>query len=235
MKRYWDLWFQALFLQQPAFDEMSRERYAFAHGLVFIVGLGALVGAAGILRAAIRFTLAPSVDAIKNTVLVHLQQMPWYASNAQFQRQFQAGYDQFWNWLGPTLLPDPFSATVLSGVITTPVLFALGWILYGLLVHLLARLLNGQGNLGHALGTLSLATAPQLLNVLTIIPGLDLGMGLVPLWTLVANYVAVRTAYRLSPARAFWVALLPPLLLLLLLLIVFWIGLAVLLSRGGVS
>src|SRR5574340_253579 len=69
--------------------------------------------------------------AIKNTVLIHLQQMPWYTSlerSPQFQQQFQQGFDQFWRVFGSFILPDPFSPAVLAGILTTPALLALGWI-----------------------------------------------------------------------------------------------------------
>ena len=238
MKRYWQLWFNSMFMNQAAFDSMSVERFAFAHGLTFIVIIGALVGIARVVGAAIRYLFEPPVDQIKNTVLVHLENMPWYIQLANnggdsFVKQFSNGYDLWWRVFGDVIVPNPFAPLTLASLLTIPVWLALIWLVYGLLVHLFARLFGGQGNLGHGLGTLALATAPQLLNVLTLFPGFTLGGGLVGLWSLVLNYVAVKTNYRLPAGRAVVVAILPLGLLVLVFFIFLWVGIAVLARMGG--
>jgi hypothetical protein len=236
MKRYWQLWFNSLFMNQATFDEMSGERYAFAHGLTFIVIIGALVGISRVVGAAIRYGFAPPVDQIKNTVLLHLESMPWYiqmADSEAFTRQFASGYDLWWRLFGDRVVPNPFAPLTLASPLTVPVALGLVWLVYGVLVHLFARLVGGQGNLGHGLGTLALATSPQLLNILSFFPGLTLGTGLVGLWSLALNYVAVKTNYRLSVGRAVVVVILPLALLVLASLIFAWIGIALLARMGG--
>lgn len=236
MKRYWQLWFNSIFMNQATFDEMSRERYAFAHGLTFIAIIGALVGISRVVGAAIRYSFAPPVDQIKNTVLVHLENMPWYiqlADSEAFTRQFSSGYDLWWRLFGDRVVPNPLAPLTLASPLTVPVALGLGWLIYGVLVHLFARLFGGQGNLGHALGMLALATSPQLLNMLTFFPGLTLGTGLVGLWSLALNYIAVKTNYRLSVGRAVLVAILPLGLLALALLISLWVGIALVARMGG--
>jgi len=77
--------------------------------------------------------------------------------------------------------PNPASAAVR--IVTLPLWLVLIWLLYGVVAHLCARLLGGQGGLGQTLGRTALAVAPQLLNLATFLPYLVVG-GVVGTWTL---------------------------------------------------
>ncbi len=243
MKRYWHMWFGALFMKQTTFDAMSEERYAFAHGFTFIVIVGALAGLARIVGAFLQYTFSPPVDQIKNTVLLHLERMPWYlqlanpelASPARggFAQQFSTGYEQWWRTFGDFVVPNPYSFATLSSVVTLPLYFALTWLFYGAVVHWLARRFGSEGTLGFGLGTLALATAPQIVSALTFLPQFEIGGGLVALWTMLLNYIAVRTNYRLSAGRAFFVTFLPLVVFALILIILVVIGIALLPRAGG--
>ncbi len=227
MADYIHLWFGALFLKREAYEYQRDRKDSFAHGLLFIVLAGIVVALFGIAGAFLRFATSPSADAVKNTVLTYLQSMPWYTqfiqSAPQAEQQFLSGYSQFWAVAGSSLMGYPSSsgdwAWLLASVLTTPLLLIIGWLVYGVLAHLIAGQNNPHAGLGHGLGTLALATSPQLLNIITIVPHAGLTGGIVGLWTVILNVFALRTAYRISTRRAIGAALFPLLLLFIVLLL----------------
>jgi hypothetical protein len=220
MRDYFHLWLSALFLRREAYEYQRDRKDSFAHGVAFILVIGIIVALFGIAGAAVRYATEPSADAIKNTVLNHLQAMPFYSQfSSQAERRFLAGYNQVWQAFGSLFVGYPTKATdlalLLAGIITTPLAWIIGWLVYGVLAHLIAGRGNPHGGLAHGLGTLALATSPQLLNVATVLPGAAIGGTVVGVWTLILNVFALRTAYRISTSRAVLAALFPLLLLIL--------------------
>jgi hypothetical protein len=70
---------------------------------------------------------------------------------------------------------------------------------------------GGSANLGQTLGATSLAAAPQLLGLLTVLPFVVVaGIGT---WTLLCRYMAIRVTHDLPWSRAMWSVLLPLILL----------------------
>jgi hypothetical protein len=240
MTDYWHLWLGALFLKREAYEYQRDRRDSFAHGLLFIVLVGVLVGLFGIAGAGLRYASGPSAVAVKNVVLNHLQAMPFYDQmGSSAQQQFLTGYERTWAALGSLFMGYPTNAgdlvSLLAGIITTPLAWIIGWLFYGLLAHLIASRGNPHSSLAHGLGTLALATSPQALNVINVLPGASVGGLVLALWTLILNVFALRTAYRVSTRRAIGAALFPLLLLLLLLLLFLCLGLFALVAviRGG--
>ena len=111
--------------------------------------------------------------------------MPWYAEMSRdpkalemFQQQYKLGWQ-----IAKALAPSP---SALVGIITTPLSLLFVWLIYGVLAHLSARILGGQGSVGQTLACTALAVAPQLLNVITVLPfATAAGVGT---WTLVCNF-----------------------------------------------
>ncbi len=243
MADYWQLFVGALFLKREAYEYQRERKDSFAHGLLFIVLIGVAVALAGIGGGALRYAKSPSVDAVKNVVLNHLQAMPFYSQSFQLspsaERQFLDGYDLVWQNLGSTFMGYPVNTTgwalLLASVVTTPLLWLIAWLIYGWLAHLIARRGALHIGLNQALGTLALATAPQALAVVGVLPQAGPNPLVLSLWTMILNVFALRTAYRLSTPRAIWAALFPILLLLILLILFACIGIAVLPAavRGG--
>jgi hypothetical protein len=240
MRDYWHLWQSALFLKREAYEYQRDRRDSFAHGLAFIILVGILVGLFGIVGAGLRYATEPSADAIKNTVLNHLQAMPFYSEfGSQGERQFLSGYNQVWAALGSLFVGYPTNAgdliTLLISPITTPLLWVIGWLIYGVLAHLITGRGNPHSSLAHGLGTLALATSPQMLNVVTFLPGANVGGVMLGLWTFILNVFALRTAYRVSTRRAVFAAVFPLVLLLLLLILFACVGFLALGAaiRGG--
>jgi hypothetical protein len=170
-------------------------------------------------------------------VLQGLQEMDWYREasldSAAFEPTFRQQYDMGWRFL-PFVFgaPNPVAAAVK--VITIPLWLEVSWLVFGLLGYLSARLLGGQGSLGQTLGCTALAVAPRLLGLARVLPYVEVG-GAITIWTLICNYLALKTAHRLSSVRAFWATLLPFILLIILILALLagpGIGLELILSGG---
>ena len=133
-------------------------------------------------------------------------QMPWYtdmSSSPKALEMFKQQYDLGWN-IAKALVPSP---SALVGIITTPLSLLIVWFVYGLLAHLSARILGGKGSAGQTLACTALAVAPQLLNVVMVLPFAQAAG--VSTWTLVCNFSAIRSAHGLNGWRALVATLLP--------------------------
>lgn len=233
MRNYIHLWQSALFFKREAFEYQRDRKDSFAHGLAFIVAVALLVALSGIAAAALRYATEPSSDAVKNTVLNHLQAMPFYSQfTTQAERQFLSGYDQVWQNLGSLIMGYPTNTSavlvLLMSLVTTPLSWIVGWLLYGVFAHVIAGRANPHASLAQGLGALALATAPQALNVITVLPGGSISAPIIGLWSMIANVLALRAAYRISSRRAVGAALFPLLLLLIILAVLACIGFFVL-------
>lgn len=238
MRDYWHLFLGALFLRRESYEYQRDRMRPFAHGLTFVVLIGLLVAVAGILGAALRYASFPNSDAIENIVLKHLQAMPFYADlSSVAQTRFLDGYAETWNRLGSVFLGYPTSsgglAQLLLTIVTTPLSLVIGWLIYSALVHLVARGVNKQVSLAEGMGTLALATSPQLLTVLDIFPGVMVTGAVITLWSLICSTFAVRTTYHTSTGRAIFAALFPVVLFLLSALLLLCCGLFALAGAAG--
>lgn len=207
------LW-DALFLQRSAYARMRDDDNPFVEGLFVLAVLGVAIALAGVVGATLQWASSPNVADIRDAVLPNLQQMPWWQFIQQ-DTQLEATWYRIWNavWdAAGALAPSPGGA--LLGIITVPLGLILGWLIYGLLAHLSARLLGGVGSLNQTLGATALAAAPQMLNLLMVLPFVVIfSLGT---WTLLCNYMALRTVHGLSWGRSVAAALLPSLVFVLL-------------------
>lgn len=242
MRSLLHLWLRGLFLQDEVYAYQRDRKNPFGAGLVFIVGVGVISALAGIMGAALRYAASPPFEAIKNTVLVHLQAMPFYLEfSPSAERQFLQGYEQVWDYLGSVFVGYPTGAAgwamLLANVITVPLAMVIVWVIYGALVHLVGHGWNRETSYPELLAPLSLAAAPQALTVLNLLPGAGVDGTVVALWTLICNVVAVRVAYQTTTRRAIWGAVFPILLLILLLFLLGAVGIGLLRAglgaRGG--
>jgi hypothetical protein len=113
------------------------------------------------------------------------------------------------------------------GIIGIPLGLVVRWLIYGLLAYVFARWLGGTGNLSQTLGVLALAVAPQALNLLTIIPFLQVG-SIVAIWGVLCAYYGLKTAHGLSWTRAAWATLLPFILVVAVLILMGCLSAAIL-------
>ncbi len=238
--RFVELWLDAMFLKREGYAYERERKNPFGNGLVYIAIIGVLVAITGMFGAGLRFATEPSLDAVKNTVLVHLQAMPFYSAfDSASATAFDQGYDQWWDQSGAGALGYPADASGIAALalslLTTPLGLIIGWLIYGALVHLIARGWNPETSFGEMLAPLALATSPHLLNILTLLPSANVSGLAVALWTLLCNVVAIRVAYQTTTRRAVWGALFPLLLLIVFLfvLVIFGIVIGASARRGG--
>ena len=223
----------AFFLREEIYAGMRDDAQRIKRALILVVVVGLLVGVAGGIGRLAEWAFSPPMDKMQAIVLGHLQAMPWYAEisgDPKAVEMFQQYYGLGWQ-IAKAMAPSP---SVLLGIITTPLSFLFVWLVYGLVVHVSARILGGRGNVGQTLACIALAVAPQLLNVITVLPfATAAGVGT---WTLVCNFIAIRSAHGLTGWRAL-VATLLPLVLAILVGAVFACGgialIGSVMSRGG--
>lgn len=232
-----ELWMGGMFLQDEAYVYMRERRNPFASGLLYTVLLGVLIAAGGLLGALARYATSPSLDAIKNTVLVHLQAMPFYEQlSANAQGNFITQFNQTWEWLAPLLTPYPTTSVQVAQLLATPLTIPLGmaisWVIYGALAHWVARRWNPEISLAEILGPLALASSPQLLNVLNVFPNVGISPLVTFLWFLVSAITAIRVTYRTTGRNAVLAAFFPIVFGLVILAVLILVPL-LLLTRGG--
>lgn len=228
------LW-DALFLQRDAYARMRDDDNPFVEGLYVLAVLGVALGLVGVVGATLEWASSPNIAAIRDLILTNLQQMPWWQFMQQ-NPQAEAAWFQIWNGIwdaAQAMSPSPASS--LLGIVTTPLGLIVVWLIYGLLAYLFARLLGGLGTLNQTLGATALAAAPQLLNLLAVLPFVAVfSLGT---WTLLCNYMALRTVHDLSWQRSVAAALLPSVVFVLLISLIAGVaaGALMMLLAGGVS
>lgn len=216
-----------LFLEPESYRAQRDAPNGLQRGLLLVLLVGLLVGVAGAIGDIFEALAQPSPVAIINTLDAGLRAMPWYGELSEADPGFPAQFDTIFAQIrqfgaGGGLLGG------LSGILTTPLLAVVGWLIYGAFAHLVARALGGTAGIGQTLSCTALAAGVQLLALVQVIPFAQAAS--TGLLGLLACYVAIREAHSLSPWRSFGAAMLGPILLGLLL-----VGLACVIIFVGFS
>ncbi len=201
---------RALFLDSEAFAELREDDNPFVEGLFLVALIGLVVAVLVLIGQVLAWSVMPDMAAVERVVLAALQQQPWWAALAASPAglaTFQRWWDIAWQVL-PGLSGVPAPDTAVINLLWSPLAAVLGWLIYGLLAHLFARLLGGVGTLNQTLGTMALAYTPLLLRGLGFIPFLAIG-GALQTWQLILRYKALRAAHRLPWTKALWATALP--------------------------
>lgn len=205
------LGWRALFLKEEAYEEMRATSNPVVKGLIFLVVIGLVVALLNLVGTVLERASIPDLNEIKGIVRSYIPRMPWWQEVTRevpdFERNFQRWYDLGWK-VFPRLFGAPNIGRAAVGIITKPLQLLLWWLIYGLLAFLFARWLGGTADFSQTLGVLALAAAPQFLNVLTLLPFVQVG-NLVSVWSVLCAYVGLRTAHKLSWGRAVGATLLP--------------------------
>ncbi len=210
MKTLIRLAWEALFLSEEPYAEMRDSPNAVLRGLGLVVLVALAVALVGLVGGTLEWATTPDMRDIQKVVLEGIKQMDWYKEmqdNPEFREQFTQQFEMGWR-IFPQLFGAPNLATAGLRIALLPLRLVLTWFLYGLVAHLFARLLGGQGGLGQTLGCTALAVAPQILNLATFFPYLVVG-GVVGTWTILCRYVALKTCHRFRWGRALAATLLP--------------------------
>jgi hypothetical protein len=215
---------ESFFLSPAPFDEMREEPKPVVRGLLFVVLVALAVALVGLVGTTLSWATSPRMADIQDVVLRGLARMEWFQEMQESPRAYES-FQQTWNlaWqiFPQVFAPNPGSAA--ARIIILPLGMIINWLLWGLLGHVFARAFGGEGTLAQTLGCTALATSPQLLNLITLLPYTVVG-GIVGTWVLLARYVALKTCHRLSWGRALWSTLLPYVVLGLVIAILALVG-----------
>lgn len=219
-RRYLRLASGGFFLRNEAFVEMRGLPGPFTTGLILIIIVGLVISGLALVGVTLESMSAPDLAEIKDAVWRGMVQMPFYEEMPSEARdEMRRNYDWGWQAFPPLFgARDPFTAAI--DVLVTPLAFLIGWLLYGFLAHIFAKIFGGTGNLSQTYGCTAMAVTPQLVNVAQVIPNVSIWGGLVAVWSLACDYLALKHAHHLTPARAFWVTLLPFIALVILVAII---------------
>ncbi|MBN1955918.1 MAG: YIP1 family protein [Anaerolineae bacterium] len=204
VKRVWN----ALFLREEPYVEMRDVSRPAIKGIGIIALVAVVVALLGLVGTTLEWATSPSLADVQRVVLDGLQRMDWYHQmGSEAEEMFAQNWEMAWQYL-PILFGAPNVGTAAARVLLLPLGLILMWLLYGILAHLSARILGGEGSLGQTLGCTALAVAPQLFNLVAFIPHVAIG-GIVSTWVLLCRYVAVKSGHRLTTGRALVATLLP--------------------------
>ena len=218
IREYLNLGFGALFLNEETYAKLRDDSQRLVKGFLFILFVGVLVALVAMVGKILEWSTTPDLSNLKNIVLQEMQNTQWFramARSPEGMRQFQQGYDLWWQIFGGMFSVNLLGS--LANAIINPIMLTLRWLVYGIVAFVCARLLGSKGDLTQTLGCTALAVAPEMLNALQVFPYVQLGG--VGVWGLVCSYVGIKIANQLSPWRAFWATLLPVVLFIVLALI----------------
>ncbi len=215
MKRILNWAWRGLFLDPDVYEEMRQDNNPFVEGLFLIVVVAVIVAVVGVIGTTMAWLSAPNPVALQETIIRGLENMDWYRQMAEFGgaeaiEQFRQTFNQIWQGVISVVFPNP--ATAALNIILLPLSIIISWLVYGVVAHLVARLLGGKASLSETLGTTAFAVTPQLFNLVLLFPNVVVG-GVVSTWTLLCRYTALKTAHQLSWGRALTATILPLIIL----------------------
>ena len=229
----WD----ALLFKEDAYEEMRAADNPVVKGLILIIVVGIVIALFGLVGTAIEIASMPNLDQIRDIVERFVPQFPFWAEIERTDpgalRRFQEIFGTVWDFVD---MASPTIGGAVMGIVGVPLGLVIRWLIYGLLAYVFARWLGGAGSLSETLGVLALAVAPQVLNVLTVLPFVQMG-SVVNVWGVLCAYFGLKVAHKLSWGRAAWATLLPFILAFALLFLLACLGMAIFgsLVRGGLS
>ncbi len=158
--------------------------------------------------------------------------MPWYQQmqSPAFESQFKYQYDLGWR-IFPRLFGAPDFGSATLGLVVSPLLMVIRWVLYGVLAYFFIRLLGAKNDISHVLGSTALAFAPQVLNWVAVFPYIRIGR-VVGIWMLACRYIALKSGLRLSWQKALGATVFPYVVLALPFVLFLGLGILILIIGG---
>ena len=206
-----------LLLNPLAYREQRDSPDGLRRGFALVAIIGLLVGVAATIGHLGEYVSQPSSTAITKAAYDGLRAMPWFTQLSKLDSTFPTRFDQQFAQMSQSIQTISGGSLIssLAGVITTPLIMVVGWLLSGGIAHLMARALGGRAAFSQTLACTALAAGVNILSVVQVIPFAQVTG--TTLLGLVASYVAIREAHGLPPWRAFWATMLGPVLLALIL------------------
>jgi len=117
-----------------------------------------------------------------------------------------------------------------NGIVAAVVNALVAWVIWAGVTNFVGtRIFGGTADWGELLRTLGFAQAPGLIGFLAILPILGgIVAVLIPVWTLVAGFVAIRQALDISNGKAFVTALVS-----VVVVVAAWTGVAIVVGVGA--
>jgi len=222
-----------LFLDRDVYQEQSRSPESLKRGLLLVVLIGLAVGFASFVGEVSEVLMSRNRADVNRTIYEGLINMPWYRNVSLLTPGFDEDFKEIFDNV-TTVLDTLNGKSIVNGVaglVITPISYLLVWLVYGIVAHLMARLLGGSGTLTKTLGGTALAASANLLSLVSLVPFAQVS-GVFAL-ALIANYVAIREVHEMAPWRAFWATILGPLLLVVLLILAGCVGVFALTGGNG--
>lgn len=229
---YLRLGVNGLLLNEETYRQQREDSQAVQHGAALVVFIGILVGLATLGGGMLESLVTPDDDLFRQTLYDGLVAMPWYETMSEsvpnFEEDFETQFHQIYDLV--MMMSSRSQMGDIAAVILLPISMLLSWLVFGVILYGMARLLGGSGNLSQTLGCTALASGAHLLNLVLLVPfaqasGVFLAGAL-------AHYIAIREAHILSPRRAFWSVVLSALLLFLPIILIL-VGILALLGESG--
>ena len=236
MKEMVTMVWDSLFLDRAPYARILADGQPLKRGALIVLLLSVLVAVSMLIGTLLSWTMTPKLDAIQTLIYQTMEKMGAFdemSGVAGAMGDFDKSWGMAWQIM-PGLFGAPSPGGAFANLIIQPFSMLVGWLIYGLLVYLFARMMGGQGSLTNTLAATALAFAPQILNLVLIIPGAVVG-SVIGLWMLLCRYVAVQTVHDLTWGRALLVVVLPKVLLFIILGILFGLGMVVFSIVGGAS
>ncbi|EFO80623.1 hypothetical protein OSCT_1563 [Oscillochloris trichoides DG-6] len=227
-----NLGLEGLLLNPTAYRDQRDSPQGLRRGFMLVVLIGLLVGVASLIGDLGEYVTQPSAATISQAVYDGLREMPWYADLSETDPDFPNQFDQIFTQVTQSIqLFNGGIGRSFGGIITTPIMLLLGWFLFSLISHPMARALGGQASFSQTMACTALAAGANLLALVQIVPFAQVAG--TTLLGLIASYVAIREAHQLQPWRAFWATMIGPIILVVLFVIAACIG--IFLVLGAIS
>jgi hypothetical protein len=207
-----------LLLNPLAYRDQRDSPDGLRRGFALVAIVGLLVGIAALIGDLGEYVSQPSAAAVTKTIYDGLRAMPWFSQLSNLDSQFPTQFDRIFAQVMQIIQVVSGGGLIgsLIGVIATPLLLLVSWLLFGTIAHLMARTLGGRAAFSQTLACTALAASVNILGIVQVVPFAQVAG--TTLLGLVASYVAIREAHGLPPWRAFWATMLGPALLGLILI-----------------
>jgi hypothetical protein len=215
-----------LLLNPVAYRDQRDAPDGLRRGFALVAIVGLLVGMAALIGNLGEYAAQPRSETVSQTIYDGLRAMPWFEQLSGVDPQFPAQFELTFRQISQAIQLIGGGGSLirsLIGVVATPLLQLIGWLLFSTVAHLMARALGGRATFSQTLACTALTAGVSLIGIIEVIPFAQVAG--TALLGLVASYVAIREAHGLPPWSAFWATLIGPALLALVLIALVCVGL----------
>lgn len=221
---------EALLLNERAYEVVAHDRSPMKRGFVILLIILGIVSLAQLIGLGLGQLTTPRVDLLSDRVLEQVVELGWYqnavAADPAFESNFATAYTAAWQAFRIAFGLPSVTGTVTS-VLSLISSTLMGWLLFGIVAHWVARWFGGQATPYQFYGALGLSYAPLMLLVLELIPGFQLPFALLFLLLFITKYQAIKRTYDLAPGYSLAVSIAPYVIMIILIVTVVLFGAAI--------